>query len=103
MNDEQDSGPKSQASDSEAVSSQPPDTNTPDNEGFNSRRSAAEIAGETVAVVGEATGQFQRPPSVERDERESTTKSAFRGRSKIAQRFIAGIGRNRDEVREADG
>jgi len=59
MNDEQDSGPKSQASDSEAVSSQPPDTNAPDNEGFNSRRSAGEIAGETVAVVGEATGQFQ--------------------------------------------
>ncbi|MDX6575649.1 MAG: hypothetical protein QOE96_1602 [Blastocatellia bacterium] len=32
-----------------------------------------------------------------------STKSVFSGRLKIAQRFIAGIGRRRDEVREADG
>ena len=95
MNDEQDSGPKSQASDSEAVSSQPPDTNAPDNEGFNSRRNAAEIAGETVAVVGEATGQFQRPPSVERDERESTSKSAFLVGAGILISRIIGVVRQR--------
>ncbi len=32
-----------------------------------------------------------------------SAESAFSGRLKIAQRFIAGIGRNRDVVREADG
>ena len=32
-----------------------------------------------------------------------SAESAFRGRLKIAQRFIAGFGRNRDEVRAADG
>jgi hypothetical protein len=32
-----------------------------------------------------------------------STESAFSGRLKIAQRFIAGIDRNRDVGREADG
>jgi len=31
-----------------------------------------------------------------------SSESALSGRLKIAQRFIAGIGWNRDEVREAD-
>src|SRR5712671_5513059 len=95
MNDEQDSGPKAKPSDSGAGSSQPPAPNAADNEAFNSRGNAAEIAGETVAVVGEATGQFQRPVSVDRGERESTTKSAFLVGAGILISRIIGVVRQR--------
>jgi len=97
MNDEQDSGPKSQVprAGSEASSSQPPVPASQVNEGFNPRRNAAEIAGETVAVVGEATGQFERPPSVERGERESTSKSAFLVGAGILISRIIGVVRQR--------
>src|SRR6267378_6832161 len=97
MNDEQDSGPKSQVppAGSEASSSRPPVPASQVNEVFNPRRNAAEIAGETVAVVGEATGQFQRPPSVERGERESTSKSAFLVGAGILISRIIGVVRQR--------
>src|SRR5258706_5329575 len=97
MNDEQDSGPKSQVprAGSEASSSQPPVPASQVNEDFNPRRNAAEIAGEPVAVVGEATGQFERPPSVERGERESTSKSAFLVGAGILISRIIGVVRQR--------
>ena len=101
MNDEQDSGPKSQVpgSNSEGSNSQSPPSDfrsdIHNDEGLNSRRNAAEIAGETVAVVGEATGQFQRPPSVERGERESTAKSAFMVGAGILISRIIGVVRQR--------
>src|SRR6266446_5916635 len=97
MNDEQDYGPPSHdpSAGSEASSSQPPVPASQDNEGFNSRRNAAEIAGETVAIVGEATGQFQRPPSVERGERESTGKSAFLVGAGILISRVIGVIRQR--------
>jgi putative peptidoglycan lipid II flippase len=98
MNDEQDADSKSQVPgpDSQGGISQsiPPDADN-DREGLNLRRSAAEIAGETVAVVGEATGQFQRPPSVERGERESTGKSAFLVGAGILISRIIGVIRQR--------
>src|SRR5260221_7023797 len=97
MQDEQDSGPKSQVprAGSEASSSRPPVPASQVNEVFNPRRNAAEIAGETVAVVGEATGQFERPPSVERGERESTSKSAFLVGAGILISRIIGVVRQR--------
>jgi putative peptidoglycan lipid II flippase len=98
MNDEQDADSKSQVpgSESEGGSSQsvsPSPGN--DSEGLNSRRSAAEIAGETSAVVGESTGQFQRPPSVEQGERESTARSAFMVGAGILISRIIGVIRQR--------
>lgn len=98
MNDEQDADSKSQVpgSESEGGSSQPISP-SPGNEseGLNSRRSAAEIAGETSAVVGESTGQFQRPPSVEQGERESTARSAFMVGAGILISRIIGVIRQR--------
>ncbi len=101
MNDEQDSGPKSQVpgSNSQGDSSPAPNPNTQgvtqNDEGLNQRRNAAEIAGETVAVVGEATGQFPRTASVERGERESTAKSAFMVGAGILISRVIGVVRQR--------
>jgi putative peptidoglycan lipid II flippase len=97
MNDEQDSGPKSQVpgSKSEGGSSDATPPNQPNSEGLDSRSSASEIAGETVDVVGEATGSFPRPSSVERSERESTAKSAFMVGAGILLSRIIGVVRQR--------
>jgi putative peptidoglycan lipid II flippase len=98
MNDEHDADSKSSVSGSESnngISQSIPPNNDNDREGLNHRRNAAEIAGETVAVVGEATGQFQRPPSVERGERESTGKSAFLVGAGILISRIIGVIRQR--------
>jgi putative peptidoglycan lipid II flippase len=98
MNDEQDSGPKSQVpgSDPQGSSSQAPTTDTTqDTEGFNVGANAGEIAGETVSVVGEATGRFPRTPSVERSERESTAKGAFMVGAGILISRIIGVIRQR--------
>lgn len=98
MNDEQDSGSKSQVpgSDSQGRSSQSP---TPDTsqapEGVSVSSNAAEIAGETVTVVGEATGRFPPVPSVERGERESTAKSAMMVGAGILISRIIGVVRQR--------
>jgi putative peptidoglycan lipid II flippase len=98
MNDEQDSGPKSQVpgSDSQGSSSEASATDTPqDPLGFNIGANASEIAGETTSVVGEATGRFPRPPSVERGERESTSKHAFMVGAGILISRIIGVIRQR--------
>src|SRR6202140_3110776 len=94
MNDEQDSGPKSQVpgSDAQGSISQSSTTDaTQDIENFNLGANAAEIAGETTPVVGEATGRFPRAPSVERGERESTTKGAFMVGAGILVSRIIGV------------
>lgn len=99
MNDDQDPGLKSQvpASDrkgGDGSQSTPPNL-TQKIEGFNVGGNAAEIAGETVSVVGEATGRFPRAPSVERGERESTARSAFMVGAGILISRIIGVIRQR--------
>src|SRR6266404_2444936 len=97
MNDEQDSGPQSHVpgSKSEGGSSDATPPNNPNSEGLDPRSSASEIAGETVDVVGEATGSFPRPTTVERSERESTAKSAFMVGAGILISRIIGLVRQR--------
>jgi putative peptidoglycan lipid II flippase len=98
MNDEQDSDPKSQVSgsDPQGSSSQASTTDTTQEPlGFNIGANASEIAGETVSVVGEATGRFPRTPSVERSERESTSKHAFMVGAGILISRIIGVVRQR--------
>src|SRR5437667_2675041 len=98
MNDEQGSGPKSQipGSDSQGSTSQSSNTDTDQNtSSFDSDVNAAEIAGETVSVIGEATGRFPRSLSVERSERESTSKSAFLVGAGILISRIIGVSRQR--------
>src|SRR5882724_9061404 len=97
MNDEQDSGPKpqvpgSKSADGRSDATPPPN---PDPSGLESRSSASEIAGETVDVVGEATGAFPRAEAVEREERESTAKSAFMVGAGILLSRIIGVVRQR--------
>ena len=98
MNDEQESGsePPVPGSDSQDGSSQASNRNiNPDSESFNVSGNAAEIAGETTPVVGEATGRFPKALSVERDERESTAKSAFMVGAGILISRIIGVIRQR--------
>jgi putative peptidoglycan lipid II flippase len=56
---------------------------------------AAEIAGETTTVVGEATGRFPGAAGVERSERESTARSAFMVGTGILISRIIGVVRQR--------
>src|SRR5882672_1661611 len=97
MNDEQDSGPKPEVPGSESGGGS--SAGTPSNklnpEGLDTRSSAAEIAGETVDVVGEATGTFPGARAVERHERESTAKSAFMVGAGILISRIIGVVRQR--------
>jgi putative peptidoglycan lipid II flippase len=97
MNDEQDSGPRSQVPGSTSAGRgadvKPPDKTNP--EGLDTRSSAAEIAGETSDVVGAATGAFPVAPAVERSERESTAKSAFMVGTGILLSRIIGVVRQR--------
>src|SRR5216684_3314332 len=98
MNDEQDSGSKSQIAGSDSQGGGSSDATPPANltpEGLDNRSSASEIAGETIDVVGEATGAFPRPESVERSERESTGKSAFMVGAGILISRIIGVIRQR--------
>ena len=98
MNDEQGSGPKSQipGSDSQGSTSQSSNTDADqDTASFNIGVNAAEIAGETVSVIGEATGRFPRPPSVERSERENTGRHAFMVGAGILISRIIGVIRQR--------
>lgn len=60
-----------------------------------SRGNAGEIAGETVDVVGEATGRFPQAPSVEQAEREQTGKFAFMVGAGILISRIIGVIRQR--------
>ncbi len=96
MNDEQDSGPNAKVPDSKSRDERPappPDKLKPGD--LNSRSSASEIAGETVDVVGEATGAFPTAESVDRSERESTAKSAFMVGAGILISRIIGVIRQR--------
>src|SRR2546427_584546 len=97
MNDEQDSGPKSQVPGSESAggSSDATSPGKSNSEGLDARSTASEIAGETVDVVGEATGEFPRAPAVERSEKESTGKSAFMVGAGILISRIIGVVRQR--------
>ena len=97
MNDEQDSGPQSQVRGSKSAGGSS-DATSPVNsnsEGLDARSTASEIAGETVDVVGEATGTFPGARAVERDERESTAKSAFMVGAGILLSRIIGVVRQR--------
>jgi putative peptidoglycan lipid II flippase len=98
MSDEQDSGPNSQfrGPNPKDTRSQSPITDTPqDPASFNVSVNAAEIAGETISVVGEATGRFPRPPSVELSEREATGRHAFMVAAGILISRIIGVIRQR--------
>ncbi len=97
MNDEQNSGPRASfpGSKSEKGRSDLTPSDNSKSEGLDFRSSAAEIAGETVDVVGEATGAFPRPTTVEQRERESTAKSAFMVGAGILLSRIIGVVRQR--------
>jgi putative peptidoglycan lipid II flippase len=98
MNDEQDSGPKSQIPGSDSQGSTSQSSNNDSDQAtasFNVGVNAAEIAGETVSVIGEATGRFPRPLSVERSERENTGKHAFMVGAGILISRIIGVIRQR--------
>lgn len=98
MNDDQESGrePQDPGSDSQDDTSPAATRNiNQDNERFNVGGNAAEIAGETTPVVGEATGRFPKAPSVERGERESTARSAFMVGAGILISRIIGVIRQR--------
>ena len=95
MNDEQDPDSKSQFPNNESQGgsshSIPRDVSNRDDLNSN----AAEIAGETTEVVGESTGRFPRPLTVERSVRESTAKSAFLVGAGILISRIVGVIRQR--------
>ena len=59
------------------------------------RRNAAEVAGETLEVVGESTGRFPRVESNKSDEGESTGRSAFMVGAGILISRIIGVIRQR--------
>src|SRR5713226_6182465 len=96
MNEEQNSDPKPQDPglnpQDPGLKPQDPSPKSHDIEGVSVRQNASEIAGETVAVVGESTGRF---PSVERNERESTGKSAFMVGAGILISRVIGVIRQR--------
>ncbi|HEY6045689.1 MAG TPA: murein biosynthesis integral membrane protein MurJ [Pyrinomonadaceae bacterium] len=66
-----------------------------DQDGLRSRSNASEIAGETVAVVGESTGRFPRAITVEQAERENTGRSAMMVGAGILISRIIGVVRQR--------
>jgi len=92
MNDEQDSGPESQDSSSDPQGNSPEGPNarrTPDSDGLVARENASEVAGATIAVVGESTGRFPRT------EREHTGRSAFMVGAGILISRLIGVIRQR--------
>src|SRR5260370_39709942 len=98
MNDEQDSGPKSQIPGSNPQGSTSQSSDTDADQGtasFDLGVNAAEIAGETVSVIGEATGRFPASLAVERGERESTGLHAFMVGAGILITRIIGLSRQR--------
>lgn len=97
MNDEQGTAPSSEVSGSKSEGGGPEakDSDNVKPEGLEARRSAAEIAGETTGVVGEATGTFPKAAAVQRSERESTAKSAFMVGAGILISRVIGVIRQR--------
>ncbi len=68
---------------------------SPASEGFRRRHNAGEIAGETSEVVGESTGRFPRVDSADKNEGESTSRSAFMVGAGILISRIIGVIRQR--------
>lgn len=64
-------------------------------EGLTAQSNAAELAGETTSVVGEATGHFPESAIVEGSDRESTSKSALMVGAGILISRIIGVVRQR--------
>ncbi|HVS81220.1 MAG TPA: murein biosynthesis integral membrane protein MurJ [Pyrinomonadaceae bacterium] len=99
MNDEQDSDPKPQdlglKPQDPSAKSQVSTSKSRDIEGVSVRQNASEIAGETVAVVGESTGRFPRPEIIDSSGGESTGKHAFLVGSGILISRIIGVVRQR--------
>jgi putative peptidoglycan lipid II flippase len=98
MNDEQDSDPRPpvSGSGSQGGSSTSSPSDLKQNQGsFDVGVNAAEIAGETTTVVGEATGRFPPAQAVERGERESTGRHAFMVGAGILISRIIGVIRQR--------
>lgn len=85
MRDEQNSDPESQD----------PRLTSHDREDITVRANASEIAGETIAVVGESTGRFPRPEISEGSGGESTGKHAFMVGAGILISRIIGVIRQR--------
>lgn len=83
MNDEQTSDPESRD----------PSLTSSGNEHFSGLHNASEIAGETIAVIGESTGRFPRSEIV--DDGESTGKHAFMVGAGILLSRIIGVVRQR--------
>lgn len=98
MNDEKCRGSKSQSAGSDAQGSTFPASTTDttqDIEGLDIGTNAAEIAGETFPVIGEATSRFPRAFAANRAEGENTTKSAFMVGAGILVSRIIGVVRQR--------
>jgi putative peptidoglycan lipid II flippase len=98
MNDEQDSDPRPpiSGSGSHRGSSSSSASNPNQNpKSFDVGANAAEIAGETTTVVGEATGRFPPAADVQRGERESTSRGAFMVGAGILISRIIGVVRQR--------
>jgi putative peptidoglycan lipid II flippase len=97
MNDEQDSdsNPPTAGSESSGGRSKSSSGSNQNDKSFAVGENAAEIAGETTTVVGEATGRFPPAPGVERSERESTAKAAFMVGAGILISRIIGVVRQR--------
>jgi putative peptidoglycan lipid II flippase len=91
MNDDQSKRPDPQSGNTSDSTS----TGHRDQETLPSRSNASEIAGETVAVVGESTGRFPRATSVEQAERENTGRSALMVGAGILISRIIGVVRQR--------
>src|ERR1044072_2990505 len=91
MNDDQSKRPDPQSGNTSDSTS----TGHRDQETLPSRSNASEIAGETVAVVGESTGRFPRATSVEQAERENTGRSPLMVGAGILISRIIGVVRQR--------
>jgi putative peptidoglycan lipid II flippase len=91
MSDDQSKRPGTQGDNPSAT----PANVSQDQENLPRRSNASEIAGETVAVVGESTGRFPRATSVEQAERENTGRSALMVGAGILISRIIGVVRQR--------
>jgi putative peptidoglycan lipid II flippase len=99
MNDEQDSDPEpldpGLKPQDPSLKSQVSSSKSQDIEGVSLPQNASEIAGETVAVVGESTGRFPRPEIVDSGGGESTGRHAFMVGAGILISRIIGVVRQR--------
>lgn len=93
MNDEPDSDPQPESPGSQRQDGDSQDSSSPDK--FIVQGNASEIAGETTAVVGEATGRFPRASIAEPRKEESTGRSAFMVGAGILISRLVGVIRQR--------